>query len=66
MSSISLVEMSDEEFHDYKMETLRRLCRIAQADGHPVVAYITKEGWGELVDLETSIPLYSMGDKDHG
>ena len=65
MAVISLVEMSDDEFAQYKKETLKRLCRIAEADGHAYVAYITKDGWGEMVDLDTGKPIYSMGgDKE--
>ena len=61
MAIISLVEMSDDEFTRYKQETLKRMCQIAEADGHAYVAYITKDGWGEMVDLDTGKPIYSMG-----
>ena len=64
MSIINLVEMTDDEFMAYKKETLLRLCRIAEAEGHPFVAYVTTQKWGEMIDLETGVPIYTMGGKD--
>lgn len=58
---MDLVNMTEDEFRLYKQETLRRLSHIAQADGHPLVAYVMADGCAELVDLETGKPIFCTG-----
>lgn len=58
---MELAKMTEEELRLYKQETLRRFSRIAQAEGHPLVAYVMADGCAELVDLETGKPMYCTG-----
>ena len=58
---MELAKMTEEELRLFKKETLRRLSRIAQADGHPLVAYVMADGCAELVDLETGKPIFCTG-----
>lgn len=50
--------MSEEEFNDFKTETLHRLAQIAKAEGHPMIAYTLKDGWVTLTDLVTGEEAY--------
>ena len=57
--TIYLSELSDAEYRRYKNETLRRLSAIAEAEDHPLVAYVMKDGFATLVDLETGKVVHS-------
>ena len=56
---MNLADLSDDEYRLFKQETVRRLAMIAEAEGHPLIAYTLKDGWATLLDLDTGKEVYS-------
>ena len=50
---MEVAEMSETEYREFKKDTLRRISLIAQAEEAPIVAYSGKDGWANLVNLDT-------------
>lgn len=59
---MDLVNMTEDEYRMYKKETLRRVARIYQAEGHHMVIFTTEDGFAIMVDQTSGKTTYSKGD----